>query len=715
MSLVVILDDRATNRHIFARLAESIEPNVSVRTFEDPVVALGWLAENTPDIVITDYKMPNLDGSEFTRRFRELPGCGEVPVVVLTVYDERSFRIRALEAGATDFLHSPVDHNEFVTRARNLLKLRKQQLLLQTRAHSLERELIDSERSREAALRDSRERLAQIIDTIPAMISATDPDGHCIFINTALAEAHGVESTEVAGKSATEIFGKQRSQRSRKMDRLVFETRKALPSFEEEIVDSAGQARVLLTTKSPLRDLTGEIVSVLTTSLDITDRKRAEQTLIHLAHHDSLTDLPNRTLLTHRLGEELDSAGRGKGLFALHFLDLDRFKGINDVLGHSVGDRLLKVMADRLRLALRQNDTLARLGGDEFAVLQTRIAGVQDAADLAERLMAVVAEPVVIDGVTIDATASVGITVFPADGEQAEELLKNADLAMYRAKAEGGGTYSFFSQEMHTQARETSRLDAELRRAIEQQQFLLYYQPQVDLRSGRIVGAEALLRWRREDGRIATPGEFLHRAEETGLILPINEWVIREACSEAQGWLRAGLPPLRIAVNLSPLQFRRQNISQIVNSALRDTRLDPARLELEITENIVMENTESIVSELARLRQIGVRFSIDDFGTGYSSFRYIKNFPIDRLKIDQGFIANMTQNPNDAAIVQAIITLAKSLKLDVVAEGVETAEQMARLAEEGCDEVQGYYFSRPLPAQDFIRLVRSENPVAQIA
>ena len=715
MSRVVILDDRATNRQIFARLAESIEPDVSVQTFEEPLTALDWLAGNIPDIIITDFKMPNLDGAEFTRRFRELPGCGDVPVVVITVYDERSFRLRALEAGATDFLHSPVDHNEFVTRARNLLKLRKQQLLLADRAQLLERELLDSERSREAALRDSRERLAQIIDTIPAMISAADADGRCIFINSCSADLYGVESTEVAGKSAATIFGEARAERSRKLDRLVLEAKAALPSFEEEIRDAAGERRVLLTTKSPLRDMSGEIVSVLTTSLDITDRKRAERHLLHLAHHDALTDLPNRMLLANKLNEELAAASSGPAHFALHFLDLDRFKTINDVLGHSIGDKLLKVVGERLQSAVRDTDTVARLGGDEFAVLQTRITGPDDAVDLARRLIAVSAEPVVIDGKEIDPTASIGITLYPADGADAEELLKNADLAMYRAKAEGGGTCCFFSAEMHTTARETRRLDAELRRAVDQQQFQLYYQPQIDARSGRIVGAEALLRWRRDDGRIAAPGEFLCRAEETGLIVPINEWVIREACMEAQNWCRAGLPAFRIAVNLSPLQFRRQNVAKLVAAILRDTKLDPTRLELEITENIVMENTESVVRDLTRLRKLGVRFSIDDFGTGYSSFKYIKNFPVDRLKIDRSFIANMAKNASDAAIVQAIIGLAKSLRLDVVAEGVETREQMDRLVAAGCDEVQGYYFSPPVPAADFVRLALSENPMAKSA
>ncbi len=434
MSLVAILDDRATNRHIFSRLAELIEPGVTVKSFADPLEALAWLAEHTPDIVITDFKMPGLDGAEFTRRFRELPECGEVPVVVITVYDERSFRLSALEAGATDFLHSPVDHSEFVTRARNLLKLRKQQQMLQMRAHQLERELRRSEQTREAALRDSHERLAQIIDTVPAMISATDRDGRCIFINTAHAELYGIDSTEVAGKSTAAILGKGRAERSHKLDKLVLEARRALPSYEEEIVDRDGGRRVLLTAKSPIRDLSGEIVSVLTTSLDISDRKRAERHLLHLAHHDSLTDLPNRMLLTQKLGMEMDYARATGGSFALHFIDLDHFKGINDVLGHSVGDRLLSALGRELKRGVRETDVVARLGGDEFAVLQTRIEEPSEAAEMAQRIVEITSQPVEIDGKQIQATGSIGTTLFPLDGNDADELLKNADLAMYRGQ-----------------------------------------------------------------------------------------------------------------------------------------------------------------------------------------------------------------------------------------------------------------------------------------
>src|SRR6266540_1247206 len=650
MPLIVILDDQVTNRQIFSRLAASVEEGVAVRAFGEPQSALDWLRDNTPDLVVTDYKMPQMDGGEFIRRFRELPGAAEIPVIVITIYEERSFRLRALEAGATDFLQSPVDHHEFVTRARNLLKLRKQQLLL-------ERKLEHSERSREEALRDSSERLAQVIDTVPAMVSATDRAGRFIFVNACQA---ALAAADTAGRQDTAPPGERRD-RYRALDRKVFETNAALPSYEEEINDRAGAKRVFLTTKSPLRDRSNTVVAVLTTSIDITDRKRAESHLLYMAHHDALTDLPNRTLLRNRLNRGIARSRRGDNAFALHVVDLDGFKAVNDVLGHSAGDKFLKLVSQRLRAVVNERDTVARLGGDEFAILQTRVTGTQDAADLAMRINEAVAEPQILGGERLNCTASIGITMHPSDGSDADQLLKNADLAMYRAKADGGNLYRFYASDMNTRAREAATLDSAMREAIEQNQFLLYYQPQVDTKSGRIVGAEALLRWRRPDRGIVAPGEFLARAEENGLIVPINEWVLREACREAKSWERADGPPLRVSVNLSPIQFRKQNVPLLVTRILGETGLKPWRLDLELTENIVMQDAEAVARDLQQLRDLGVKISIDDFGTGYSSLTYVKRFPVDRLKIDQCFVRNLVTDPNDAVIIRAIVSLGHSL------------------------------------------------------
>src|SRR5947209_19318613 len=349
MSIIVIVDDRVTNRNIFAKLAASIEAGVEVQTFGDPIEALDWLENNTPDLIVTDYKMPHVDGAEFIRRFRAMDHGSEIPVVVITVYEERSFRLKALEAGATDFLNSPVDHYEFVTRARNLLTLRKHQLLLARRADNLERELEYSERSREMALRDSSERLAQVIDTLPVMISASGRDGKILFVNAYQTKFFGLDHTDCVGKPASLMLGDESGARSIALDRMVFETGTALPSFEEELTDISGGRRFFVTTKSPLRDKANTVAGVLTSSLDITARKENEAHLHHLAHHDPLTELPNRTLLQERLRNLITRARRGDQLFALHLLDLDGFKAVNDLFGHSAGDRFLKQIGQRLQ------------------------------------------------------------------------------------------------------------------------------------------------------------------------------------------------------------------------------------------------------------------------------------------------------------------------------------------------------------------------------
>ncbi len=715
MALIAIVDDRVTNRNIFSKLAASIAPDIQVHSFGNPREALAWLAENPVDLVITDYKMPEMDGADFVRALRGVKGAEDVPVVVITVYEERSYRLRALEAGATDFLNSPVDHHEFVTRTRNLLALRRQQNLLAQRADTLAQELADSERSRERAIRDSIERLTQVIDTLPVLINAVDRDGRTLFVNAFETDFFGVDPAAVVGRPLADLTGKANADRNQTLDQLVFTTGRALPAFEEQLNSADGARRSFLTTKTPLRDHTGAITGVLTSSLDITAHKRTEEHLRYLAHHDPLTALPNRTLLSEKLRGAVARARRGDKVFALHLIDLDGFKGVNDVHGHSVGDRFLKAIGARLRQVVRERDTLARLGGDEFAILQSDVGSNYDVAEFAARICEAIAAFSDPEFARMKSTASIGVAIHPNDGADLDELLRNADLAMYKAKAEGGNAYCLFAADMQARARSAMSLEADLRAALANDEFVLHYQPQFDIAANKIIGVEALLRWNRPGVGLVGPGVFLPHAEENGLIIPINEWVLRRACMDARHWQRDGFPFFRVAVNMSPIQFRKKNVPLQVARMLAESGLDARRLELELTENIVMQDIDAVAKDLRELNRLGVSIAIDDFGTGYSSLSYIKKLPVQRIKVDQSFVRNMTQDPNDAAIVRAIITLGRSLGLEVVAEGVETTKQLQGLRDVGCELAQGFLFGRPMPIEDIAALFGRSDELAQSA
>ena len=715
MMTILIIDDSMTNRKIYSRLAASLQADVRTVCFDRSTAALEWLEANSADLVITDFKMPQMDGATFTRRLRERSSDGDIPVIVVTAYSDHAFRMEALEAGATDFLLTPVDHYEFVARARNLLKLRSQQRIIQARAETLQDELVRTREAHEALARDSREALAEIIDTMPALISATARDGSCLFVNEGLARFVGRARGEAERLGLDALFGEAHGLTSQALNELVFETGVALASREETLVDGAGQGRTFLTARTPLRRAGAAVVGVLTTSLDITERKAAEERLSHLAHHDTLTDLPNRALLRTRLRQALARGRRGDRSFALHFIDLDRFKAINDALGHHFGDQVLVAVGERLTRMMAPGDTVARLGGDEFAILQCGVAGPDDAEALAGRIIRDMAVPLVCEGQEVTIGASIGVTIHPRDGAEEDDLLRNADLAMYRAKAAGRDTWRFFAEGMNPGARDAMRTEADLRNSVARGELVLHYQPQVDLATGRIVGAAALLRWARRGHGLVPPGSFIALAEETGLILVISEWVLRESCRQAAAWHAAGLGPIRLGVNLSPVQFRRQDVFDLVVRTLAETGLAPELLELELTENILMENADDAVVALQRLRSVGVMLSVDDFGTGYSSLSYVKRFPINRLKIDQSFVRGLGTEVSDTAIVQTILELGHLLDLKVIAEGIESEAQMTWLRQEGCEEGQGFHFSRPVPAAEFEALLRRQVAPAPAA
>jgi diguanylate cyclase (GGDEF)-like protein len=428
--------------------------------------------------------------------------------------------------------------------------------------------------------------------------------------------------------------------------------------------------------------------------------------MTHSAQHDVVTNLPNRLLLNDRISQSISLARRQRKHIAVIFLDLDRFKYINDSLGHATGDQLLQSVAKRLLAGVRGSDTVSRQGGDEFVILLSEIAYPEDAATSARKILLSLSAPHSIVGQYLHIDGSIGISIYPEDGEDAETLIKNADTAMYHAKENGRNNFQFFKAEMNLKAVERQSLESGLRRALEREEFLLHYQPKVNLETGDITGVEALIRWRQPDRGLVPPSQFVPIAEDCGLILHIGRWVLREACRQARAWQDAGLPPVPVAVNVSAVEFRDKGFVEGVRAILSETGLEARYLDLELTEGVLMEDGESTAAVLRELKMMGLRLAVDDFGTGYSSLSYLRQFPIDVLKIDKSFVQQISGDPNDSAIVSAIIDMGKNLKQRVVAEGIETQEQLAFLQARHCAEGQGYLFSRPLAAAQFAHIVQ---------
>jgi diguanylate cyclase (GGDEF)-like protein len=442
---------------------------------------------------------------------------------------------------------------------------------------------------------------------------------------------------------------------------------------------------------------------------DITESKHYQEQLEHIARHDAVTDLPNRLLLNDRLRQMMLQARRDGGVVAVALVDLDNFKLINDTLGHNIGDRLLKTVGQRMQSCLRETDTVARLGGDEFVLLLSGESRGEAMSQVTQRVLEAISRPWEVDGRELSVTCSIGVSVFPRDGRDVQTLLRNADTAMYKAKDLGRNNFQFYAPEMNAAIAYQLEMQHALRQAVERGDFLLHYQPVVNLASGRIVAIEALVRLRNPDGTLMPPASFIPLAEETGVIVRIGEWVVHQACAFTKSLQDRGLPPVRVGVNLSVRQFARTDLAQSIEQALAETGLAAEFLELELTESMTMREPEQFIATLEQLKELGVVLSIDDFGTGYSSLSYLKRFPVTILKIDQSFVQDLGRDADAAAIVKAIISLGHNLGLDVVAEGVETAAQMAFLLENGCDAMQGFLFSEPLPAEELVRLLEDES------
>lgn len=558
-------------------------------------------------------------------------------------------------------------------------------------------------------LREAVRRYESLFEHATEGIFQTTPDGHYLSANPALARIYGHASPDDLIAHLRDIQRQLYIQPARRTEFVhLMQSQGSVRNFESQVHRRDGSIIWISENARAVKDADGSVQFYEGTVVDITERKQHEAALEYQANHDSLTGLPNRSLLRDRIEQAIAKARRDGNLVAVVFVDLDHFKLINDSLGHHVGDRLLLEVASRLTACVRSNDSVARQGGDEFVLVLTEQHNEDEILAVTSRLLDTISQPWVDSGQEYGLSCSIGISCYPRDGEDPDALLRCADAAMYQAKASGRSTYHFYTPELNQAISERLELENSLRHALERNEFRVYYQPRIDIASGRIVGTEALIRWDCPGKGIVPPDSFISIAEETGLIIPIGQWILREACRQNSRWLRAGLPPIAVSVNLSPIQFRHTGLVQAVADALHEAALDPARLELEVTESFVMHDAERINVAMQSLKALGVDISVDDFGTGYSSLSYLKRFPVDRLKVDKSFVRDIDSDPDDAAIVRAIITLGHALGLRVVAEGVETRAHLDYLRQHGCDEVQGYYFSRPVPAAQMEALLNDE-------
>jgi diguanylate cyclase (GGDEF)-like protein/PAS domain S-box-containing protein len=646
------------------------------------------LARQTTDIILLDLGLPDAQGLEAVRRARA--AAPRVPLVVLTGLDDESLAAQALQEGAQDYLIK----GDISTRG-----------LLRALRYAMERNTMDEE------LFVEKERAQVTLNSIGDAVVCTDISGNITFLNIVAERTTGWSRQEAVGRPMAEVL-RILDTASRKIiaDPMAMAVglgrAGSLPlncilvrrdGFEVPIEDSV----------APIHDRKGKVIGAVIVFRDVSAARALALQISHSAEHDFLTGLPNRMLLQDRIRQAIALAPRHMKQVAVLFLDLDGFKHINDSLGHAIGDKLLQSIAKRLVGCVRGSDTVSRQGGDEFVVLLAEVQQSGDVSSTARRMLRAVAAPHIIDQHELHVTTSIGVSVFPDDGQDAETLIKNADTAMYQAKEKGRQSYQFFKPAMNIRAVERQSIEESLRRALERQELTLHYQPKIKLRTGAIAGAEALIRWAHPTRGPVPPGQFISVAEDCGLILPIGSWALREACRQARAWADSGLPAVTMAVNVSAMEFRNEHFLENLFSVLDETGLDPKSLELELTESVLMKRAESATSILRTVRERGVQVAIDDFGTGYSSLSYLRKFPVDALKIDQSFIRQISTAGDDTAIVTAVIAMARSLKLRVVAEGVETLEELAFLRAHQCDEAQGYYFSRPLPAQEFAQLLET--------
>jgi diguanylate cyclase (GGDEF)-like protein/PAS domain S-box-containing protein len=721
---ILIVDDQKDNVELIHRML-SRAGYTSVESTMDPLEVCDLHRATRYDLILLDLMMPIMDGFQVMEGVRTIEAetkssveqCEYLPVLVITAQPEH--KERALMAGARGFITKPFDRLAVLTHIRDVLEIRFLQKELQQFITNLETILDGQTTSR----REAEELFDQLAGNLPQVFWVWDVHDKTLrYINPAWEKLTG--RPVVPGDGVEKFL---EAVHPEDVQRVISETRE----LSQEAVDH--DYRLLLSDNSirwvhsrtfPVKDSSGvqRVVGIMD---DITDRKQADLRLFQLAHYDALTSLPNRTLFYESLRKLIKQAEMNHRMVSVLFLDIDDFKNINDTLGHARGDELLCQFSLRLSECLRITDMVARLGGDEFGCILVTTDSSGDAGVVASKIRETLRQPFNLGGHQATITASIGISVYPTDSQDADALVKNGDTAMYRSKDAGKDTYRFFTAEMNMRAIEKLDQENALRKALDQNEFVLHYQPKVELSNGRITGLEALIRWDRPGHGFIGPLEFIPVLEQTGLINRVGAWVIESACRQIAQWRLLGMGEVPVSVNVSGRQFSESTLNRDViratrengvspellefelqtERALRENSIDSDLLELELTESSLMTHAKKTARILKRLKALGIRISIDDFGTGYSSLAYVKRFPIDVLKIDRSFISDITTNPADAAITTAVIEMAHSLKVRVVAEGVETVEQYEFLRKRGCDEVQGYYFARPLPAHEITKLL----------
>ena len=741
---ILMADDTPANLAVLAHVLE--EKGHQILVAQDGEEALQRARFVQPDLILLDVMMPGIDGFEVCRRLKANDALRDIPVIFMTALSENNDKLQGFEVGGVDYVTKPFQIEEVLARIDVHLALRATQRMLSEKNHLLQKEvtlrqhiesrlqqahdLLEervaqrteelaqanlrltaeiSERARVAeSLRMSEARMRRLVESNIIGIYFWTVDGKITEANDAFLHLLGYTQQDLKDEKVflKNISAPEYSAPTRHALETLLRNGSA-PPLEKEYVHKDGSRVPILVGAALTGDAQQEGVAFV---LDLSKHRQAEERIRYMADHDALTGLPNRALLQDRLQQAIAQAHRNQIQVAVLFIDLDYFKHINDSLGHQIGDCLLKMVAERLQGCVREGDSVARLGGDEFVLVLPLVNGAADAALVARKALAALDAPYICENHTLHVAGSIGISLYPDDGADVDTLMRTADTAMYYAKEKGRGNYQFFTPSLNRAAQHRHAMTNALRHALSNNELTVHYQPQVDLDSGAIFSAEALLRWRRSDMTPVACNEFIMIAEETGLILPIGEWVLREACKQLRRWHELGFKHLLVAVNLSPRQFFQPNFQDTIKRILEETGVAADRIDLEITESILMQRTEENIATLNQLSDMGIKLSIDDFGTGYSSLAYLHRFPVDALKIDRSFVSGIGQDSNDTALVTAIISMAQSLRLKVLAEGVETREQVDFLRTHGCPAAQGFYYSAAVPADLFTDLLRKQSP-----